>query len=274
MPDLNLGCFLLLKKQSNMRDMCYHKTMDLSFEGELQMKISEVIAYLNEHHNSMNKKIYEIYHFSECFGVKVTDLRTLAKKIGYNDQLSDELLNINAFETIFLSALVQNPKTVTYDKIQKLAILAKGSSIVDQALSDLVMQSKEKEQCLKTWFNHENIYLRYAFYATYQAYLRKNLLDEMNQTFGVAVLDQIMISIKDEEPMIQNAMNNVVVMAGLHVPNLVDKAYEAARHIGYVLPLRAKNSCNIQSALDYLDRYITQPKYSRVAKLQQEKQGK
>jgi hypothetical protein len=183
-------------------------------------------------------------------------------------------LTIDTYETIFLSALIQNPETVTFDKMTQIALCAKGSSVVDQALSDLIMNSKEKEYCLKAWFNHVNAYLRYAFYATYQSYLRKNDLDKIDQTFGLLVLDTIMKTIMDEESFIQNAMNNVVVMAGLHVPHFVDKAYEAARHIGYVLPLRAKNSCNIQSALDYLDRYISQPKYSRVAKIQQEKQEK
>lgn len=238
------------------------------------MKIFDIIAYFNEHKNNTNKKINEIYNFSENYGVKVTDLRALAKTIGYDDLLSDELLKIDAFETIFLSALIQNPETVTYEKITKICLLAKGSSVVDQALSDLIMKSNVKEYCLKAWFDHENMYVRYGFYATYQTYLRKNSLSDIDEAFGLMVLDKIMKTIKDEEPFLQNAMNNVVVMAGLHVPFLVDKAYETARYIGYVLPLRAKNSCNIQSALEYLDRYITQPKYSRVAKIHQEKQEK
>jgi hypothetical protein len=63
----------------------------------------------------------------------------------------------------------------------------------------------------------------------------------------------------------------MVDMAGIHLPELVEQAYDKAQQIGYVLPVKAKNSCNIQSATDYLDRYLKEPKYSRVAKLNAQK---
>jgi hypothetical protein len=56
-------------------------------------------------------------------------------------------------------------------------------------------------------------------------------------------------------------------MSGLFVPGLVEKAIEVAKEIGYIMPLKKKNQCNIQSALTYILRYSGDPKFSRVKKI-------
>jgi len=235
------------------------------------MKLNDIIVFLNLHRQQKIEKIYSMYQFHQSYGVKVTDLRTLAKTIGYDPYLAYELLTIDSYETIFLSVLIKDPSSWIDTDFKLYAKKARSSSVVDQALADVIISSPECLSCLKDLYNSDDLDLTYAFYATFQGYLRKTPLDVLDVSFGTVVLDHIKTHIQDESPSIQNAMNNVVVMAGLHVPDLVEKAYEVAHHIGYVLPVRAKNSCNIQSAVDYLDRYIVNPKYSRVAKLKQEK---
>ncbi len=91
----------------------------------------------------------------------------------------------------------------------------------------------------------------------------------MDSKVSHRLLDTIQATIVSEIPSIQNAMNNAVVMAGLHVPDLVTHATEVAEKIGYIMPTKALNSCNIQSALDYIQRYSSQTKFSRVARLAQ-----
>lgn len=234
------------------------------------MDLLEVLSMFEQQENKSLKKAYSKFGFSKVYGLKITYLRNLAKKIGIDIDLSKKLSETDAYETMFLSILLEDEHTVTKNRLTDLAIKSRKSSIIDQALSDLVLKSNHID-ILKDWHSHQDDSLRYAFYATYQAYLRRASLDDIDTTFGLDVLDHIKKTLLDEDIYIQNAMNNLVVMAGLHVPSLVDKAYEVAKHIGYVLPLKAKNSCNIQSALDYLNRYIDNPKYSRVAKLRQKK---
>lgn len=230
------------------------------------MHIDHILEKFKTLENNSLKKAYSKFGFSKVYGLKVSDLRNIAKEIGINKNLSYQLSEMDSYETVFLSILIADDKTIEKDRITDLAIKSRKSSIIDQALADLVLKSNQKD-VLYTWYKNENDNLRYAFYATYQSYLRKAPLDVIDISFGLDVLDHIKKSLLNEDIYIQNAMNNLVVMAGLHVPKLVDKAYEVAKHIGYVLPLKAKNSCNIQSALDYLDRYIDNPKFSRVAKL-------
>jgi hypothetical protein len=196
------------------------------------MKLNDIIVFLNLHRQQKIEKIYSIYQFHQSYGVKVTDLRTLAKTIGYDQYLASELLTIDSYETIFLSVLIKDPSSWQVDDFKLYAKKARSSSVVDQALADVILTSPGGLSCLKDFFQSDDPDLKYAFYATFQGYLRKTPLDILDTSFGAIVLDHIKIHIQDESASIQNAMNNVVVMAGLNVPLLVEKAYEVAHHIG------------------------------------------
>ena len=231
------------------------------------MTKNEILLYLESNQNEKVAKMYQTNHDLKVYGVKITDLRNLAKQIKIDVNLSKSLSDEPIYETIFLSILIEDPAHVSLERLEHLARLGQKTAIIDQALADLFLNSNYTIETLNSWHQSDDDNLRYAFYATYQSFLRKRDLPEIDTAFGLKVLDQIKKTLLDEDINIQNAMNNLVVMAGLHVPSLVLKAYEVAEHIGYVLPLKAKNSCNIQSALDYLERYKDNPKYSRVAKL-------
>ncbi len=233
------------------------------------MTLDEIIRYLKSVVTSAAHKANEVYRFTVNYGVKISDLRGIVKDHFPNgdESLSILLSEVDSFETMFLSVLLEDPKKVTPERITELAIKAKESSVVDQALCDLIMKSGNTQKLIAEWFHHPDSNLRYAFYTLYAAHVRKSDLKEINTEFSLKVLDKVKESIKTEDVYIQNAMNNLVVMAGLHVPELVDKAYKVARYIGNVKPLRNTNDCNIQSAVVYLDRYIKDPKFSRVAKI-------
>jgi 3-methyladenine DNA glycosylase AlkD len=232
------------------------------------MTYEEIITYLTQNGEDKFKKPYLIYGFETIYGLKITDLRVLAKSIGYNPELAVELRKKDAFEPLFLSVLLEDPLLVSQETLEDFIKKSRRSPIVDQALTDLIIKSKH-HNLFKAWMNHKDVLFRYGCYATSSTYFRMTPLEQIDVSFGHMLLDQIKTTLLDEDIYIQNAMNNAVVMAGLHVPELVDHAYEIAHHIGHVMPLKAKNSCNIQSATDYLDRYLKEPKYSRVAKLKQ-----
>lgn len=234
------------------------------------MTFDEILIYLDKYRNESTYRSNAIYMFSKNYGVRLTDLRKLAKEIGYNNELSLLLSEIDSYDTILLSILLEDPKKVSISRISELAMLSRKSSIIDQGLCELIMSSGHLQTLINAWFNHPDDRLRYAFYALYATHLRKSELQHIDYDFSIKVLDKIKERLSFEDVYIQNAMNNTVVMAGLHVPSLVDHAYKVARYIGYVKPIRDQNDCNVQSALDYLDRYITQPKFSRVAKIKKE----
>ena len=230
--------------------------------------IINVEEFMQEHAQPKIKKVQENKSGSlEVLGLTMKDIRDLGKKIGINHSLAVELYESNIFEYLMLASIVADFKTLDLHTSKKWLKKAQSTSIVDQALSSLLIQKSERHQWIHTFIVDKDSDIRYGGFSMLSTYFRLESLETLNIELGIKALNLILKTLDKEPLTIQNAMNNAVVMAGLHVPGLVDLAKEVASHIGHIMPLVAKNQCNIQSASDYIARYSTQPKYSRVARL-------
>lgn len=202
-------------------------------------------------------------------GIKMKDLRLLAKNIGTDHSLSVELYESDIYEAMMLATMIASGKSMTKALLEKWVKRASSSNIVNQGISRLMLQVPNYQLILKEWCLASDQNVRYAGFTTLSSYFGSESINTIDVDFSKSILNSITETIANEPLTIQNAMNNAVVMAGLHVPALVDLSFVVADKIGYIMPLVARNSCNIQSASDYLVRYIENPKYSRVAKLNQ-----
>jgi 3-methyladenine DNA glycosylase AlkD len=203
----------------------------------------------------------------KIMGVSMGNIRHLAKKIGQDVNLATTLYETHIFEAMMLSTMIMPPSLLNLSLLTLWAKQAESSQIIDQGLTSLILKVKDKDIIMRSWYLDTDEHLRYAGYAILSSYFRNEDLNQIDIPLGNEILERIKLTIASEPLTIQNAMNNAVVMAGLHVPLLVEKATEVALHIGHVMPLVALNQCNIQSAYDYIIRYKDNPTYSRVARI-------
>jgi len=238
--------------------------MNLKYEQELEY----IKEFIDEHALPKVKKVQETKSGSlEVLGLTMKDIRDLAKRIGLNHGLSIELYQSNIFEYLMLATLIADYKMLDLNTTKKWVKKAQSTSIVDQALSSLLIHVSDRHKWIHLFLTDKDKDIRYGGFSMLSTYFRLEPLETLQVDLGKEVLNLIKENLNKEPITIQNAMNNAVVMAGLHVPELVDLAIEVAAHIGYIMPLVARNQCNIQSASDYIVRYSNQPKYSRVARL-------
>lgn len=240
---------------------------------------SDTLTELNRIYNDLltmidegtYKRLSKLPKPFQYIGVKMGDLRQYASKLPKNNALADALFELNYYETMLLATMIVDPNTLDSTRVVDWCLKASSSNIVDQGIANFFLDLNDADSILKTLSIATNEHLEYAFFALLSSYFRSQPLELIDTVYSKAWLDRIRDTIQNKPLSIQNAMNNAVVMAGLHVPSLVKLATLVASHIGYVMPLVARNSCNIQSASDYLVRYGDNPKYSRVARLRQSK---
>lgn len=232
------------------------------------MNFNETMALLSSYQDEKLKKhtLKQTIDL-DAYGIKMQDIRALAKKIGIDHELGQSLFQTSIYEALMLGSLILDPDQITHDDLEKFVIKAESTYIIDQGISSVFLKTKNYEMLLDRWMDEKNMHLKYGAFALLSSYFRLESLDAMHQSLGEKALSYIKTHIKDEPLAIQNAMNNAVVMAGLHVPSLNPLAHDVADHIGHVMPRVALNKCNIQSAKDYLVRYETDPKFSRFARL-------
>lgn len=225
---------------------------------------NELLALKDEKMASKQKRIPQ---GMTSFGIKLGSLRSIAKQIGISHPYAKELINSSIYDEVMLGLMLEDVKQLSPQEMTDLAKRCNSSMLVDSALIDLAIAHKDSSMLMKSWVESTDNDLIYAGVTWLSSYFRLSALETIDKDWSLKWLNSVIKTLNHQPLAIQNAMNNAVVMAGLHVPELHLTAVEVAAKIGHIMPLVAKNSCNIQSASDYLERYITQPAFSRIAKL-------
>jgi 3-methyladenine DNA glycosylase AlkD len=232
------------------------------------MNLDLIVSQLTEAADSKTKALYDktdsVY---APYGIRMGVLRALAKPLLGNHNLSEALHRLPTLEARMLSNMIADSTKVDLTTLEARVRETKSTMYIDQSLLDLAISAKQGWMLASRWIQDEDEWVRYAGYQLYAALFRQEDLDAIRDETAQNVLDLLSSTIQTETPLVRYAMNNCLIMAGLHVPVLEAAALRIAGSIGYIEPLRAKNDCNTQSALDYLHRYGTNPKYSRTAKL-------
>lgn len=205
----------------------------------------------------------------EYIGIKMGDLRRFSTQLSKDNALAQTLFDLNYYETKLLATMLVEPSSLSKSTVLAWIKAAQQSAIIDQGIANFFLELSHPTELLMSLSNTIDDDLEYGFWALLSTFFRQADLAIIESCPCKDWLNTIATTINRKPLSIQNAMNNAVVMAGLHVPNLVELAQNVADQIGYILPMKAKNSCNIQSASDYLVRYRHNPKYSRVAKMAQ-----
>lgn len=232
------------------------------------MNKTTVLEHFKSHADpKIEKQLSRHSHTYRVLGVKMKDIRDLAAQIGENHALALELYALNFYETMMLGSIIASPARLTGNLLRDWAKQADSSYIIDQGLVHTILKMESYQPMIASWYLDNDSRIRYAGFVLLSNCFRLAPLDSIDIEISKHALEVISDTIISEDLFIQNAMNNAVVMAGLHVPALVEKAIEIANQIGYILPLAVKNKCNIQSASDYLIRYKDNAAFSRVAKL-------
>src|SRR5262245_36494009 len=85
------------------------------------------------------------------FGVKLGDIRTLAKKIKTDHELALELWDTGNVEAQLLATLIIKPKSLSADEIDKLTRSTTCAQVADWLNSYVVAQHPEKETLREKW---------------------------------------------------------------------------------------------------------------------------
>ncbi len=220
------------------------------------MNMEEVLSRLFEKGNEAFKKIYLNHGAREpLYGVKMGDLRSLAKKIGIDHPLALELYASGNSDAMMLALLITDPKQVDEPLLDKWVALAYWDLLSERGVAELASSSASAWFLAKKWAQSNDEMTACAGYAIYMSLFSKidNSLIDLEEVKHLLKL--MSHRIHQELPHLQNAMNNCLIMAGIHIDPIYEFCLELANSIGYVKPTVAINNCNIQSASDYLVRY-------------------
>jgi 3-methyladenine DNA glycosylase AlkD len=215
------------------------------------MTVKDVLILLEKNKDSRGIENWkkEIIGNTDSFGIGLTKLKALSKKIGKNHELSLELWKENNYDVKIMSILIEDPKFITETFIdERVKKLNKG--FVHVFCTVLMAKLPFLKKKVDEWTKSKDDLIRRFGYAS--LYVLAKGGEEIEDKYFESYLDIIEKNLQKEENMVKDSMNNSILTIGMRNKNLNRKAIAVARKVGKVEVYYGDNSCEAVDCIKHL----------------------
>ncbi len=162
------------------------------------------------------------------FGVKLGDIRVIAKKLKTDHQLALLLWETGNVEAQLLATLIIKPQSLSADELDRLTRSTTCAQVADWLNAYVVAQHPEKDALREKWMKAKDRWAARAGWNFTASRVNKGG-DGLDLS---ALLDRIEKEMPKAMPEVQWTMNNTLGAIGIHHPELRDRAIAIGEKIG------------------------------------------
>ena len=218
------------------------------------MTLHETLAKLEALSNEAMRKLHLKNGASDdrLFGVKMGDIRTLAKKIKTDHQLALELWATEIIDARLLAILIIDPKKVSADELTSMVKSEDFAWVADWLYSYIIKSYPDTETFRKEWLNSEDKMLARAGWSLTSGCVVRNpdVLDLPT------LLDRIESEMADAAPEIQWTMNSALAQIGINVPQYRTRALAIGEKLGIYKDYPVSKGCTSPFAPIWINEMV------------------
>jgi 3-methyladenine DNA glycosylase AlkD len=162
------------------------------------------------------------------FGVKLGDLRVIAKKIKIDHKLALELWDTANVEAQLLATLIIKPKALSAGELDAMMRSTTCAQVADWLNAYVVPQHPEKDALREKWMKDKDRWAARAGWNLTASRVNRNA-DGLDP---VALLDRIEKEMPKARPEVQWTMNNTLAAIGINHPEHRKRAIAIGEKIG------------------------------------------
>lgn len=230
------------------------------------MNKSDVFELLAENKNDRGianwRKLKESINL-DSFGIGLTVLRKLAKKIGKNHDLALELWQSNNYDAKVIGLLIDEPKKITVEQVERQVEQLQAGMLthVFSSCDATLAKAPFAFELAKTWLTHKDVTRRSCAYGLIYEFSKKKSLEPYSDEFFHSCLSQIDTKFEKEDAKVQLAMGGALMGIGKRNPSLNLVAIELATKIG-AIPF-GDGHCEPFDVLKHLTSDYLQDKFNK-----------
>lgn len=162
------------------------------------------------------------------FGVKMGDLRAIAKEIKTDPALAETLWASGNFEAMMIATLIMKPKQLTVDDLDRLVASAPSTQVADWLVTNVIKQNPHREARREAWMNSEHpMTARLGWSLTAERIVKTP--EGLNLS---GLLTRIEAEMGDAPSAVQWTMNYCLAEIGINFPALRERALAIGEKIG------------------------------------------
>ena len=217
------------------------------------MKLSDVMAALEAKGSESTKRIFLKHGAKEpFFGVKVADLKVIAKQLKGEQALALELYATGNGDAQYLAGLIIDGTRMTRAQVQSWADRAAWRMISASIVPPVASEHADGFALARAWIDSPKEHVAIAGWHSLGA-LATVLPDAQLPLKELgALLDRVVKTLPAAPDRIRQAMNYYVIACGTYVAPLGGKAIATARKLGKVEVDVGDTDCKIPEAESYI----------------------
>jgi 3-methyladenine DNA glycosylase AlkD len=229
---------------------------DRTREGEfMSTTVASVMAELKKKGSEQTRKIYARHGMAtrEMFGVKVADLKPIAKKIKGQQALACGLYETGNVDAMYLAGMVADGAQMSEKQLNDWAEGAAGAQMISEyTVAWVAVDHPQARELAKKWMKSKKEHVAASGWCTYSGLLATKPDDELDLREIEGLLAVIEKEIHGASNRARYTMNNFVIAVGTYVKPLLKQAKASAKKIGEVSVDMGETACTIPLASAYI----------------------
>jgi len=187
------------------------------------------------------------------FGVKMGDIRALAKEIKLNPELAKELWSTGNIDAQFLATLLMKPKVLTADELESMVESISYAHLADWLNTNVVKLHPAKEALRQKWMQSEvSILARAGWSLTTERVIK----DPDGLDLG-GLLERIENEMATAPELSQWTMNYCLAEIGIRFPEHRDRALAIGEKLGVYRDYPASKGCTSPFAPIWINEMVS-----------------
>ncbi|MCL4786119.1 MAG: DNA alkylation repair protein [Verrucomicrobia bacterium] len=186
-----------------------------------------------------------------CFGVKISELKKIQKRIKMDYQLALDLYDTGNYDAMYLAGLIADDARMTKKDLNRW-VEKVGSALCGATVPWVAAGSPHGHELALEWIESPKPLVASAGWATLSGLVAIQDDTELDLAELKRLLQRVEKTIHNSPDAVRYAMNNFVISVGCYVKSLKDLAKLTGEKIGKVTADLGNNSCQIPFAPDYI----------------------
>lgn len=217
------------------------------------MELSEIMDELKSLGNERAKKMYMSNGAKEpVFGVTISAMKPIFKKIKYNQPLAEQLYATGNYDAMYLAGMIAEPKKMTEEDFDRWIEGAYFYMISDFIVAVTLAETDIAFTVADRWIESGKELTMSAGWSCYEWLLGTRKDSEFDRDKLLAMLNRARDTIHSQPNRTKYAMNNFIMAVGISYLPLHEEAKKIAQEVGKVDVFKGKNLCQTNVAAEYI----------------------
>lgn len=192
-----------------------------------------------------------------CFGVKISDLQKIVKRIKMDYQLALDLYDTGNYDAMYLAGLIADDAQMTKKDLHHWVAQAYCSALASSTVAWVASGSAYGWEIGLEWIESKSPLIAVAGWATLVSLVSIKENTELDLPALKKLLARVQKSIHQSPDPVRYQMNSFLIAVGCYVESLTEIAMKTAEQIGTVTADMGDTSCQVPSASDYIRKVQT-----------------